>query len=237
MTLTTEFTVVVPAAGIGKRMGAERPKQYLHIAGKCIIEHTLHNLLAHPQIGRVIVVLHPEDQYFKQLSVADDSRITVVSGGNERSDSVLAGLQHVDAAEPWVLVHDAARPCLHPDDLSRLLALATEGEVGGILASPVRDTMKRSDTQLKVLKTESRDNLWHALTPQFFPLMQLKRALQTAQLKGQAITDEASAIEYLGGQVKLVEGRASNIKVTQPEDLHLATYYLTQLAVQQGAAN
>ena len=237
MTLTTEFTVVVPAAGIGKRMGAERPKQYLHIAGKCILEHTLRNLLAHPQIGRVIVVLHPDDQYFQHLSVADDSRITVVTGGNERSDSVLAGLQHVDTAEPWVLVHDAARPCLHPDDLSRLLALASEGEVGGILASPVRDTMKRSDTQLNVLKTESRDNLWHALTPQFFPLMQLKCALHTAQSKGQAITDEASAIEYLGGQVKLVEGRASNIKVTQPEDLYLATYYLTQLAVQQRAAN
>ena len=237
MTLTTEFTVVVPAAGIGKRMGAERPKQYLHIAGKCILEHTLHNLLAHPQIGRVIVVLHPDDQHFSQLQIAADRRIKVVIGGAERSDSVLAGLQHVDHSESWVLVHDAARPCLHPDDLSRLLALASEGEVGGILAVPVRDTMKRSDTQLNVLKTESRDNLWHALTPQFFPLMQLKRALQTAQSEGRAITDEASAIEYLGGQVKLVEGRASNIKVTQPDDLQLASYFLTQLALQQEAAN
>lgn len=235
MTSTTQFTVVVPAAGIGKRMGASCPKQYLPIAGKSIIEHTLSNLLAHPQIGQVVVVLHPEDSYFKQLDIAADPRITLVSGGDERSDSVLAGLNRVDMDEHWVLVHDAARPCLHHQDLSQLLQLAEQGETGGILATPVRDTMKRADQQGKVLKTESREHLWHALTPQFFPLAQLIAALSKAQAQQVPITDEASAIEFSGGQVKLVEGRASNIKVTQPEDLQLATYYLTRSCQQQEA--
>ncbi|KXI30496.1 2-C-methyl-D-erythritol 4-phosphate cytidylyltransferase [Paraglaciecola hydrolytica] len=230
MTITTKFTVVVPAAGIGKRMGADCPKQYLLIAGKSILEHTLNNLLAHPQIGRVIVVLHPDDKQFKQLAIAADKRISVVTGGEERSDSVLAGLNAVDASEPWVLIHDAARPCLHAEDLTKLLKLAEQGEVGGILAAPVRDTMKRANADQLIIKTESRDNLWHALTPQFFPLALLKFALQTAQIQKIAITDEASAIEQYGGQVKIVEGRASNIKVTQPEDLFLATSYLSPLA-------
>jgi 2-C-methyl-D-erythritol 4-phosphate cytidylyltransferase len=233
MTKLHKFTVVVPAAGIGKRMGAVCPKQYLPIAGKSILEHTLSNLLAHPQIAKVIVVLHPMDQHFNTLSLTSDKRISAVTGGDERSDSVLAGLMCVDRNEAWVLVHDAARPCLHPHDLTALLKLAEQGEVGGILATPVRDTMKRANSQHLVLKTESRDNLWHALTPQFFPLKQLIDALKTAQEKQIAITDEASAIEYMGGQVRLIEGRASNIKVTQPEDLYLASCYLTQLAVKQ----
>ena len=233
MTKTKQFTVVVPAAGIGKRMGAACPKQYLLIAGKSIIEHTLDRLLEHPQIARVIVVLHPNDVKFAQLAIAANPLINVVTGGDERSDSVLAGLESVDPNEYWVLVHDAARPCLDLGDLTLLLNLAEEGDIGGILAAPVRDTMKRASNENVVIKTESRENLWHALTPQLFPLLQLKTALKSAQSKQIAITDEASAIEYMGGQVKLVAGRASNIKVTQPEDIYLATYYLTQLTLKQ----
>ncbi|WP_340677029.1 2-C-methyl-D-erythritol 4-phosphate cytidylyltransferase [Paraglaciecola sp.] len=233
MTKIHKFTVVVPAAGIGKRMGAACPKQYLPIAGKSLLEHTLSNLLEHPQIGKVIVVLHPLDAEFNNLAIASNERIRVVTGGDERSDSVLAGLECVEPSESWIVVHDAARPCLHPQDLTKLLNLAEQGEVGGILAAPVRDTMKRANSDKIVLKTESRENLWHALTPQFFPLEQLKDALKAVQERQITITDEASAIEYMGGKVRLVEGRASNIKVTQPEDLFLATYYLTQLTQPQ----
>jgi 2-C-methyl-D-erythritol 4-phosphate cytidylyltransferase len=229
MTSNTTFTVIVPAAGIGKRMGGVLPKQYLTIAGKTIIEHTLTRLISHHQIGQIIVVLHAQDRHFAQLAIAQSPNITSVIGGEERSDSVLAGLALVAADEQWVLVHDAARPCLHPDDLSALLQLAEQGEVGGILAAPVRDTMKRTTTLQFVEKTESRDNLWHALTPQFFPLKLLYQALSRAQDLKLNITDEASAIEQFGGKVKIVIGRASNIKVTQNEDLLLASFYLTQL--------
>ena len=233
MTNINKFTVVVPAAGIGKRMGARCPKQYLLINGKSIIEHTLERLLTHPQVGKIIVVLHADDEQFKQLAVAKNSQVNTVKGGGERSDSVLAGLESVDPNETWVLVHDAARPCLHHEDLSNLVKLAEQGEIGGILAAPVRDTMKRATKEKLVVKTECRENLWHALTPQFFPLQQLINALKSAQKQQIAITDEASAIEYMGGQVILVEARASHIKVTQPEDMQLATYYLAQLALQQ----
>ncbi|MGO4891114.1 2-C-methyl-D-erythritol 4-phosphate cytidylyltransferase [Flavobacterium sp. W21_SRS_FM6] len=229
MTLNSTFTVVVPAAGIGKRMGAAVPKQYLFIAEKTVIEHTLSNLMAHPQIAKVVVVLHPEDHYFKELNIARSPKITTVIGGDERSDSVLAGLAAVNCNETWVLVHDAARPCLHHDDLSALLQLAEHGQVGGILATPVRDTMKRGNPKHLVVKTESRDHLWHALTPQLFPLKILTSALSKAQKMQISMTDEASAIEYFGGQVKLVSGRASNIKITQHEDLLLAEFYLSQL--------
>lgn len=234
MSTHSQFSVVVPAAGIGKRMQADCPKQYLHIAGKTIIEHTLTNLLDHNQIKRVIVVLNASDQSFAQLTIANHPKVRVVEGGQERCDSVLAGLNYLPEDEEWVLVHDAARPCLAQSDLTKLLQLANHGNTGGILATPVRDTMKRAQTtkmnhQNIVKHTESRENLWHALTPQFFKCATLRRALKEAMQENIEITDEASAIEYLGEKVILVAGRASNIKVTQPEDLLLAEYYLTRL--------
>ncbi|MFT2089812.1 2-C-methyl-D-erythritol 4-phosphate cytidylyltransferase [Paraglaciecola sp. 2405UD69-4] len=229
----TQYSVIVPAAGIGKRMKAACPKQYLNILGKPIIEHTLENLLAHPQIKTVVVALNPNDTVFKTLAISKHPNLEIVTGGKERSDSVLAGLNYLPDNEKWVLVHDAARPCLQHSDLSALLNLADTGPHGGILAAPVRDTMKRgvltaNKRQSRVKHTESRDNLWHALTPQFFPLPLLKHALSSALLKGVEITDEASAIEFISETVLLVEGRASNIKVTQPEDLLLAEFYLSQ---------
>lgn len=228
------YSVVVPAAGIGKRMKQAYPKQYLHISGKPIIEHTLTNLLEHQQIKRVIVVLNPEDKLFATLAIAQHPDIEIVTGGQERCDSVLAGLNHLPDAEDWVLVHDAARPCLTKADLTALLRLAEQGDVGGILATPVRDTMKRATgvetaAQNIVKHTESRENLWHALTPQFFKLATLKKALIEAKKQGVNVTDEASAMEFLGEKVLLVEGVASNIKITQPEDLLLATFYLNQI--------
>jgi 2-C-methyl-D-erythritol 4-phosphate cytidylyltransferase len=225
----SQYSVVVPAAGIGKRMKTDCPKQYLCIAGKTIIEHTLTNLLEHSQVKRVIVVINPNDKLFDQLPIASHPSIEVVEGGQERYDSVLAGLNYLPDDEEWVLVHDAARPCLAAPDLTALLQLAKQGSIGGILATPVRDTMKRAvnvrmNGQNIVKKTESRENLWHALTPQFFKLASLKKALNEAGKKKTDITDEASAIELLGEKVMLVEGCASNIKITQPEDLFLAEF-------------
>jgi 2-C-methyl-D-erythritol 4-phosphate cytidylyltransferase len=229
----SQYSVVVPAAGIGKRMKTDCPKQYLHIAGKTVLEHTLTKLLAHSQVKRVVVVLNPNDKLFAQLPIARHPHVEVVEGGQERCDSVLAGLNYLPEDEEWVLVHDAARPCITSTDLTALLLLAEQGCIGGILATPVRDTMKRAlnvpiNGQNIVKQTESRENLWHALTPQFFKLVLLRKALNDANKQKANITDEASAIELLGEKVVLVEGSASNIKITQPEDLLLAEFYLTQ---------
>lgn len=224
-----QVIAVLPAAGIGSRMQAECPKQYLTIGHQTILEHAIHALLRHPRITQVIVAISPEDQQFKTLSIASDPRVLVTEGGQQRADSVLAGLQLAGNAH-WVLVHDAARPCLHPDDLERLLAITEHSKVGGILAAPVRDTMKRAQVGESIIShTVERQDLWHALTPQLFPLELLKLCLQRALDEGATVTDEASALEHCGYHPLLVAGRADNIKVTRPEDLALAAFYLTQL--------
>ncbi|AEB48753.1 2-C-methyl-D-erythritol 4-phosphate cytidylyltransferase [Aeromonas veronii] len=221
------LTAIVPAAGIGSRMGADCPKQYLQLAGKTILEHTLERLLSHPAIAQVIVALAPHDRWFEALPVAADPRIVRVEGGAERAFSVLNGL-HVAQGE-WVLVHDAARPCLTHGDLDALIAAAMNCG-GAILGSRVRDTMKRSDGEGNIIATVEREQLWHALTPQMFQTRALKRALEEGLLLGATITDEASAMERAGFTVRMVEGRADNIKVTRPEDLSLAGLFLSQQA-------
>ncbi|HCH54131.1 2-C-methyl-D-erythritol 4-phosphate cytidylyltransferase [compost metagenome] len=226
------LTAIVPAAGIGSRMGADCPKQYLTLAGKTILEHTLGCLLSHPAIARVIVALAPHDGWFEQLTVAADPRILRVEGGIERAYSVLNAL-HV-AEGKWVLVHDAARPCLCHGDLDKLIATAMACD-GAILGSRVRDTMKRTDGAGNIVATVEREQLWHALTPQMFPTGTLKRALEEGLALGALITDEASAMERAGFTVKMVEGRADNIKVTRPEDLSLAELFLQQQSARQQA--
>ncbi|MGE6262137.1 2-C-methyl-D-erythritol 4-phosphate cytidylyltransferase [Aeromonas media] len=226
------LTAIVPAAGIGSRMGADCPKQYLTLAGKTILEHTLGCLLSHPAIARVIVALAPHDGWFEQLTVAADPRILRVEGGIERAYSVLNAL-HV-AEGKWVLVHDAARPCLCHGDLDKLIATAMACD-GAILGSRVRDTMKRTDGAGNIVATVEREQLWHALTPQMFPASTLKRALEEGLALGALITDEASAMERAGFTVKMVEGRADNIKVTRPEDLSLAELFLQQQSARQQA--
>lgn len=226
------LTAIVPAAGIGSRMGADCPKQYLTLAGKSILEHTLGCLLSHPAIARVIVALAPHDGWFEQLAVAADPRILRVEGGIERAYSVLNAL-HV-AEEKWVLVHDAARPCLCHSDLDKLITTAMACD-GAILGSRVRDTMKRTDGAGNIVATVEREQLWHALTPQMFPAGTLKRALEEGLALGALITDEASAMERAGFTVKMVEGRADNIKVTRPEDLSLAELFLQQQSARQQA--
>ena len=200
---------VVPAAGFGRRMQTECPKQYLSIGNKTILEHAVAALLADARVQRVVIAVSPGDRRFSQLPLAQHPQITVVDGGAERADSVLAGLQALPEAQ-WVLVHDAARPCLHQDDLSRLLSLCETSRVGGILAAPVRDTMKRAEPgKTAIAHTVDRNDLWHALTPQLFPRELLVDCLTRALNEGATITDEASALEYCGFHPQLVAGRAS----------------------------
>ena len=230
MTNSTKIVAVVPAAGVGSRMGADRPKQYLTLHGKTVLEHTLTCLSTHPQIDSVIVAISPGDEYFASLSIADANWLVRVDGGKERADSVLNALQVVED-DAWAMVHDAARPCLSHSDIDNLINQAMSGQwAGGILASPVRDTMKRalpSEDAVDVIShTESRDALWHALTPQLFPAKLLRNALENGLAKQLMITDEASAIEAMGHRVKLVAGNPANIKITHPDDMPLASFYL-----------
>lgn len=232
---TPKIVALIPAAGVGSRMNAECPKQYLHVAGKTIIEHTISALLGNDHVQRIVVALGAEDDYFQQLEIANDARVTTVIGGKERADSVLAGLDFLasqpNSAHCWVLVHDAARPCLQQSDLNKIIQLAMDQTCcGGILATPVRDTMKRSSAASQFIDhTVEREALWHALTPQFFPLLLLRDCLSKALKEKAIITDEASALEYCGYQPILVAGRSDNVKVTRPEDLSLAEFYLSRM--------
>ncbi|MEE4378792.1 MAG: 2-C-methyl-D-erythritol 4-phosphate cytidylyltransferase [Candidatus Competibacteraceae bacterium] len=230
MNETGRYWAVVPAAGIGKRMEAHTPKQYLVLAGVSVIVHTLETLLSHPRISGVVVVINPNDEWWDTLHLESDKPLITTTGGEERCHSVRNGLLALtDWAQPddWVLVHDAARPCLHRTDLDKLLDTLAADPVGGLLAMPVRDTMKRSDAHERIAATVERQNLWHALTPQMFRLNRLLAALQQAEERNLQVTDEASAIEAMGLQPRLVEGRADNIKITRPEDMALAEFYLT----------
>ncbi|WP_137165766.1 2-C-methyl-D-erythritol 4-phosphate cytidylyltransferase [Salinimonas lutimaris] len=235
MTQINKVVAVVPAAGVGSRMQADRPKQYLTLHGKTILEHTLAALISHPVIHQVVIALDPADPYFDQLPVASASWLQRVDGGRERADSVLAAVAGLPA-DCWALVHDAARPCLEHADIDRLLEVTGRSDVaGGILATPVRDTMKRAHRQspdAQVLHTECRDNLWHALTPQLFNAGQLTAALKTGLAQGRNITDEASAMEFEGHGVALIDANPANIKITRPADLPLAAFYLAQQAAE-----
>ncbi|MCL1140173.1 2-C-methyl-D-erythritol 4-phosphate cytidylyltransferase [Shewanella pneumatophori] len=220
-----QIIAIVPAAGIGSRMGAEIPKQYLMLNEQTILGHTLDCLLSHPKIDKVIVAINPSDDYFADLPQASHPKLQCVSGGKERADSVLAGLNLADEGA-WALVHDAARPCLTHQDIDKLIASATVHPQGAILAAPVRDTMKRTNAEGVITTTVCRDQLWHALTPQFFPVKALTHHLTAALAAGALITDEASAMEWAGIMPAVVTGRADNIKVTHPDDLQLASLFL-----------
>ncbi|MDX5407592.1 MAG: 2-C-methyl-D-erythritol 4-phosphate cytidylyltransferase [Chromatiaceae bacterium] len=222
------IAAVMPAAGVGSRMQAALPKQYLQLHGKTLLEHSVDRLRAVPAVSAIWLALAADDPYFADTPLAH-SDIQRVKGGAERMHSVLNALQFVDEHRyPWVLVHDAARPLVYADDIEKLIAQCLAANEGGILACRVRDTMKRGE--LCVAETVSREHLWHALTPQFFPTAMLRAALKDAIQAGVAVTDEASAMEWAGHKVLLVEGRSDNIKITQPADLALAAFYLEQLA-------
>lgn len=228
-----KIAAVVPAAGVGKRMQSDCPKQYLPLLGEAIIVHTVNVLLANPAISKVIIAISPEDEYFSDTKLVENERVAVVSGGKERVHSVLNGIELIDSKTvPWVLVHDAARPCLTQEDLNTLIDQCLRANQGGILAAPVRDTMKRGfqgDKVSQIKETVDREELWHALTPQLFPTLDLKNAIKTALENDFLVTDEASAMEFVGLPVQLISARADNIKVTQPADLAMAEFILRQI--------
>ena len=224
--LSRQIIAIVPAAGVGSRMQADKPKQYLELHGKTILEHTLNALLSYPRIKRIILAVAKDDPYIEGLEIIRHSKITLVEGGETRADSVLNGLRQISEANAWVLVHDAARPCLAHSDLDNLLQI--QDEHGAILAIPATDTIKRATAQDQILRTEDRSQLWLAQTPQFFQADLLRNALQNAFAQGLSVTDEASAMELAGFQPHLVAGRSDNLKVTRPEDLALAEFYLAR---------
>lgn len=224
--LSRQIIAIVPAAGVGSRMKADKPKQYLELHGKTILEHTLNALLSYPRIKRIILAVAKDDPYIEGLEIIRHSKITLVEGGETRADSVLNGLRQISEENAWVLVHDAARPCLAHSDLDNLLQI--QDEHGAILAIPATDTIKRATAQHQILRTEDRSQLWLAQTPQFFPADLLRNALQNAFAQGLSVTDEASAMELAGFQPHLVAGRSDNLKVTRPEDLALTEFYLAR---------
>lgn len=217
------FWAVIPAAGVGSRMRADRPKQYLQLDGRTILEHTLDCFLTHPNLRGLVISLAVDDPWWPSLACASDSRIHRAAGGSERADSVLGGLRQLSelgaGAMDWVLVHDAARPNLARADLDCLLSELADDPVGGLLAVPVRDTLKRVGADGRVQETVDRSVIWQAYTPQMFRLGALEQALAGALAEKVAITDEASALEWAGQAPRLIEGRADNLKITRPEDL------------------
>lgn len=222
---------LVPAAGSGQRFGADIPKQYLRVAGKPLIEHALDALLSHDAIEGVVVALSVDDPHWPGWTKLLGKPVLTCIGGGERADSVLAALRALPAGvaiDAIVLVHDAARPNLHADDISRLHAAARVHADGAILAAPVRDTLKRADADTNIAMTEPRDGIWRALTPQAFRRNLLLRALETARADGVVVTDDAQAVERLGLHPRLVEGREDNLKVTTPADLALAEFLLNR---------
>lgn len=206
-------------------MATSVPKQYVHVAGRTILEHTLDLFRFHPAVHGVMVVLAPQDAYWPRLTlVPAPSMLRVTQGGAERAVSVLNGLNALAewATEgDWVLVHDAARPCVRAQDITRLIEVGTASPQGGLLAAPVADTLKRASADGHIVATVDRRELWRALTPQLFPFEALRKALSAAVADGVPVTDEAAAMERLGFTPVLVPGSTDNLKVTCEEDLVL----------------
>ena len=226
---------VVPAAGSGRRLGGEIPKQYREIAGAPLMEHTLRALLESPDIRGVVVALDPSDRRADAIESLSDVRVQTTPGGAERADSVMAGLELLASQateEDWVLVHDAARPCLPLEALTALVERARLTGEGAILAEPVADTLKQVDDAGSVAGTVDRASLWRAQTPQLFPLFPLREALGQCFEEGVSVTDEAMAMEYVGQPVHVVEGPSSNIKVTVEADLAFADLVLRKRGAQ-----
>ena len=220
---------VIPAAGIGRRMGGDTPKQYLRIDGRTLLEHAAAALLGCQRVAQLVIAHHAEDMLLRALPLAAEPRVKLVVGGAERADSVMAALRALGplaADHDWVMVHDAARPCIESSVLDDLLDQLTGQPHGGLLAQPVSDTVKRASADGRVECTVPREQLWRAQTPQVFRYRLLCDALEQVSSQGMVATDEAMAMEQMGYRPQLVEGPACNIKVTYPDDLALAAWYL-----------
>lgn len=230
---TRQLWAIVPAAGAGRRMqtveAGGMPKQYLCIDGRSILELTLERLAAIPGLSGIVVVLAPKDSWWPELDISLPVPLVTAVGGQERAHSVLNGLLAIEGSvggDDWALVHDAVRPCVSLKDIRRLLDLLATGETGGLLAAPVRETLKKVTGEDVVEATVPRENYWLAATPQLFPYGLLRQALERALTDNARVTDEAHAMERQGHRVRIVQGGADNIKITHPEDLLLAEYLL-----------
>jgi len=233
---------VLPAAGIGRRMGSTTPKQYLSIAGQPLLLHALRRLSEVPQIEKIVIVIHPQDKHWaelaQQIAVEFADRIMTVEGGDERYHSVLNALTAMTKfADPndWVMVHDAVRPCVRPADIERLIEQVAAHSVGGLLGSAVDNTLKRVDSQSQVLETVDRESYWNALTPQMFRFGLLKESIEAVVASGAQVTDEAAAIEVAGFSPLMVAGNKDNIKITHEADLVLASQILIKQASDNGS--
>lgn len=229
--MSEKFWAVVPAAGVGSRMGGDLPKQYMPLNGKPVIQHALERLTSHPRIDGVAVVIAADDLYWQTLHLLLPVPLLTAEGGSERCHSVLSGLVALkEWAQPkdWVLVHDAARPCLRHADIDALIENLANHPVGGILGAPINDTVKRTDAKGTILQTVDRLGLWRAMTPQMFRYGTLLESLRNAIENDYWVTDESSALEYDQRYPRMVQGHADNIKITTPRDLDLAALYLQQ---------
>lgn len=223
---------VVPAAGVGQRMQADRPKQYLPLLGKPILVHTVERLCNHPQVCGVVVCLSPEDRYWDQVRPSLPELRDAVIGGSQRMHSVFNGLKSLEAdalAEDWVMVHDGVRPCLRDTDIDALIsAIDDMSVVGAVLGLPITDTVKQTNGRGKVVETVPRESLWCAQTPQMFRLKALREALEQALVSGFKATDESAVMELVGKPPTMIVGNRDNIKITTRRDLRLAELYLKQ---------
>ena len=229
--MTASLWCVVPAAGRGTRVGGTIPKQYLPLAGRPLILHTLERLAAHPRIAGLMVVLGEGDSHWSGVDTLYGKSVLTTLGGTERCDSVLAGVRALPAdvaQDDFVLVHDAARPCVREADITRLIDLGVPAG-GGLLGAPLRDTLKRANDDGCSEVTEPRDHRWRAFTPQMFRRSELSFALQSAHAAGVTVSDEAMAMERAGFAPLLVEGAEDNIKVTTATDFALAEFLLSRM--------
>ena len=225
MTTVPACWALIPAAGIGARVGAPIPKQYLKLANKTILEHAVNALLQSQRISGIVFALNKQDQHFARLGLAaENKKIHTVTGGDTRARSVLNGLHFLQPRlleNDFVLVHDAARPCLRAHDLHNLIDQCRQDKVGGILVAPITDTVKQVEDK-RIVNTLVRENIWRAVTPQMFRLALLCEALEKALRAGLNVTDEASAVEALGLSPRVVTADGGNIKVTTKADLAVA---------------
>ncbi|MGI1677743.1 MAG: 2-C-methyl-D-erythritol 4-phosphate cytidylyltransferase [Cellvibrionaceae bacterium] len=236
MTADSRYWLIIPAAGIGSRLNSDTPKQYLSLAGKTVLENTLECFLSDNRIEKIFVALHPNDDYWEFLSVNRHPKIETIEGGTDRHLSVfnaLKVLKDIANNDDFVLVHDAARPCITTSDIDQLIEETKEHSVGGLLGIPVTDTLKHIDFESfdgetirksipRVKNTINRETTWKAYTPQIFRFRILYDALRTLVKAGTPVTDESMAVEYAGYQPIMVQGRRDNIKITVPGDLEMA---------------
>jgi len=218
--------VILPASGIGTRMQASKPKQYLPFQNKTVIEATLDRLLSFNAVEGAVVVLNKDDEYWKALDYQHEKPVLTTIGAKERSGSVLNGLkllmEQAELNDLWVMIHDAVRPCVTHSDLDKLLHASLSEREGLFLAHPVTDTLKKSDSDQRCLKTVNRDDLWRAFTPQMFPFKLIFKALTDVLMEGIDVTDDVSAVESLGFSPKIILGQSDNIKITYPQDILIA---------------